>query len=41
MPENALRNMYNSMTSPSNDEEAIGHNLYKDILYVEEERNSK
>ena len=41
VPEDALKNMYNSMTSPSNDEEAIGHNLYKDILYVEEERYSK
>lgn len=41
VPEDALRNMYNSMTNPSNDEKAIGHNLYKDILYVEEERNSK
>lgn len=37
VPESALMNMYHSMTDPANDAAALGHTIYSDILYVEEE----
>ena len=35
VPDTVIKNMYNSMTDPANDEEALGEKIYSDILYVD------